>query len=264
MTAAILAGLAAALLLGSAPARALDRLTPSQAGPARRAARWPWLVAGAAGLLLVGAWWGVRPLGWVVTFAVAGGTVARLVATHRAAQRARRAAEDCARAAGLLASLLRAGQIPSEALATAAEDCPVLGTAAAAARLGTDVPAELARASARPGCAGLARIGAAWQVCQESGAPIAPALSVVADALRADRRLAAMVEAELAAARMSGRIMAALPFAAVGLGFAAGVNPVAFLLGQPLGGLLVLAGVVLTAVGVLWIDRLANPAKGAT
>jgi Flp pilus assembly protein TadB len=35
-----------------------------------------------------------------------------------------------------------------------------------------------------------------------------------------------------------------------------------FLLGQPLGGFLVLVGTVLTAVGVLWIDRLARPTRG--
>lgn len=220
------------------------------------------MLAAVAALALVGVWFGPRALGWAVTFAVAGGTVVRLALTHRAAARERRLAGECAEAAGLLASLLRAGQIPSEALSTAAEDCAVLATAASAARLGGDVPAELALAASRPGCGGLARIGAAWQVCQRSGAPIAPVLSLVADALRRERQVGAMVDAELAAARMSGRIMAALPFAAVGLGFAAGVNPVDFLLGQPLGGVLVLVGAVLTAVGVLWIDRLARPQRG--
>lgn len=260
MTAAAIAGLAAALLLGPPSARSLERLRPVRPSPARRRRWWPVLLVVVA-VVLVGGWFGLRALGWAVTFAVAGGTVARLVLTHRSAAQERRRAGECAEAAGLLASLLRAGQIPSEALSTAAEDCAVLATAAAAARLGGDIPAELARASSRPGCGGLARIGAAWRVCQRSGAPIAPVLSLVADALRRERQVGAMVEAELAAARMSGRIMAALPFAAVGLGFAAGVNPVDFLLGQPLGGLLVLVGAVLTAAGVLWIDRLARPRR---
>ena len=49
----------------------------------------------------------------------------------RAAAREHRTAGECAEAASLLASLLRSGQIPSQALATAAEDCAVLATAAA-------------------------------------------------------------------------------------------------------------------------------------
>ncbi|HMR13211.1 MAG TPA: hypothetical protein PKE42_05690 [Arachnia sp.] len=260
--AAAIAGLAAALLLGAAPARSLERLRAAPPGRARGGRRW--LVALGTGIAfaLVGGGWGIRALGWTVTFAVAGATVARLVRAHRAAARERRVAAECAEAATLLASLLRSGQIPTEALSAAAEDCAVLATAAAAARLGGDVAAELVSAASRPGCAGLGRIGAAWQVCQRSGARVAPVLSLVAEALRRERQVGAMVEAELAAARMSGRIMAALPFAAVGLGFAAGVNPVDFLLGQPLGGFLVLVGTVLTAVGVLWIDRLARPLRG--
>ena len=260
--AAALAGLAAVLLLGPAPARSLGRLRVAPPGRVRRRRRWPVVVGVGVAVAVVGAGWGVRALGWAVTFVVAGATVAWLTAAHRGAAREHRTAGECAEAASLLASLLRSGQIPSQALATAAEDCAVLVTAAAAARLGGDVAAEFAVASARPGCAGLGRIGAAWRVCQRSGAPIAPVLTLVADALRRERQVGAMVEAELAAARMSGRIMAALPFAAVGLGFAAGVDPVDFLLGQPLGGLLVLIGTVLTAVGVLWIDRLARPQRG--
>ena len=259
---AAIAGLAAALALGPAPARSLERLRATPPSRIRRRRRWPAVLGIVAALALVGGGWGIRALGWAVAFAVAGGTVAWLTISHRAAARERRAAAECAEAATLLASLLRSGQIPAEALSTAAEDCPALATAAAIARLGGDVAEELASASARPGCAGLARIGAAWRVCGRSGAPIAPVLSLVADALRRERQVGAMVEAELAAARMSGRIMAALPFAAVGLGFAAGVNPVDFLLGQPLGGFLVLVGTVLTAVGVLWIDRLARPTRG--
>ena len=148
------------------------------------------------------------------------------------------AAEECARAARILASLLRAGQIPTAALREAAADCPVLEPAAAAAAIGADVPRTLEAAASRPGQDGMRSVAAAWRVSERSGAPVAECLARVAENLRRQRQLQAVVEAELAAARASGRIMAALPFLAAGLGFAAGVT--------------------LTASGVLWIDRLAQ------
>ena len=88
-------------------------------------------------------------------------------------------------------------------------------------------------------------------------------LARVAADLRRRQQLRAVVDSELAAARATGQIMAVLPFAAIGLGFAAGTNPVAFLVGGVPGQLLLLAGVLLTAAGVLWIDKLAA-ARGAT
>ena len=83
-------------------------------------------------------------------------------------------------------------------------------------------------------------------------------LARVADNLRRQRQLDAVVATELAAARASGHIMAALPLLAVGLGLAAGVNTVDYLLREPAGQALVLAGVALTSAGVLWVDRLAR------
>ena len=166
-------------------------------------------------------------------------------------------------AARVLSSLLKAGQIPSAALAEAAEDCPLLATAATAARLGGDVATELRTAAGRPGREGLALVAAAWQVSERSGAPVADVLATVAENLRRERQLGAVVETELSAARTSGHIMAALPFLALALGFAAGGNPVDFLLEGPIGQMLILVGVALTAVGVVWIDRLAAAPRGA-
>ena len=52
--------------------------------------------------------------------------------------------------------------------------------------------------------------------------------------------------------------MATLPFLALGLGLVSGVNTLEYLLTEPLGQWLVLAGVALTSAGVIWVDRLAR------
>ncbi|MDO5677273.1 MAG: type II secretion system F family protein [Propionibacteriaceae bacterium] len=252
--AALVAALAAALLIG--PRAGLRRLEPPR--PARQWKVSPWAVLAITAAVGVGGAFGARAVGWLAVASIALGTAGWLVvaAGKRRAQ-ARRAAE-CAVAARVLSSLLRSGQIPTAALAEAALDAPVLAPAAAAARLGADVGAELIRAADAPGQAGLLSIAAAWSVSERSGAPVAAVLTEVAENLRRQRQLQAVVESELAAARTSGHIMAGLPFLAVGLGFMAGADPLAFLFGGVVGQVLVLAAVTLTAAGVLWIDRLAR------
>lgn len=201
---------------------------------------------------------GVEALGWVAAAGVAGGSMGWIAISAVRRRRAKQAAEQTAHAARLLASLLRAGQIPTVALAEAATECPSLARAAAASKLGSDVASELARSSRSPGRDGMGLMAAAWRVSERSGAPIAAVLATVAENLRHRRQLEALLETELAAARTSGRIMAALPFLALALGVLGGGDPLGFLLHHELGQWLILAGVVLTAAGVVWIDRLAT------
>lgn len=257
MAAALVAAIAGALLLRP-PAR-LGRLEPAVQKPTVR----PRAVAllGLAAAVGVGVVSGLEVLGWLAVAGIVLGTAGHLgIAARRRKEQAQRA-RDCATAARTLSSLLRAGQLPGAALAEAAADAPMLASAAGAARLGADVGAELERAAAVPGQSGMAALAAAWRVSERTGAPIADLLAEAAENLRRQRQFQALIDAELAAARASGQIMAGLPLFAVGLGFVAGADPVAFLLGGPLGQVLVFAAVTLTAAGVLWIDRLAQGKK---
>lgn len=258
LTGAALAGLGVALAVGAAPARRLNVI------PRRRPTlpRWVWLSLAAAALLAVAL--GVSGLVWACIGVVMVGTISYLGYGHRKRRQAKARAEECARAARVLAGLLRTGQVPVLALGEAASECEVLRRAATASTLGGDVAAELRREAKLPGQDGLVAVAAAWQVSERSGAPIAEVLELVSENLRRQRQLEAVIDTELSAARTSGQIMAVLPLLAVGLGFLVGINTISYLAGDPLGQLLLLAGVVLTACGVLWIDWLAaNAAKGA-
>lgn len=259
LTAAALAALAAWLVVPGPPASRFRRLEAARARP--RSIAWkvaPPVTAGvvAAGLVVVVM--GPGALGWAVAVGVSGGTVCWMVLARISARRARRRADEVARAARLLSSLLNAGQIPTVALGEAAADFPVLAPAASSAQVGGDIAAALRQGASAPGGDGLRTIAAAWQVSSRSGAPVAGVLRRVADSLRLERQVAEIVETELAAARTSGQIMAALPFAAVALGFFAGVNSLEFIFGAGLGQWLCAAAVVLTAAGLMWIERLAK------
>lgn len=261
--AVVAAAVAGALFVGPPPARSADRLIRRRHAPgAWRGAVWVALtgvaVLGAAALV------GLRPLLWAVVVVIAAATVGRLAVGRRNRLVETRAAEECAHAARVLSSLLRSGSIPHVALSEAAVDFPILASAAAAARLGGDVGRELARASEGPGRQGMRSVAAAWQLSERTGAPVADVLARVSGNLRRQRQLDAVVATELAAARTSGHIMALLPFLAVGLGLAAGVNTVGYLAREPLGQVLVLVGVALTSAGVLWVDRLARTGARVT
>jgi tight adherence protein B len=71
------------------------------------------------------------------------------------------------------------------------------------------------------------------------------------------------VASALAAPRATARLLALLPAVAVLMGTGLGARPLDVLLGTPVGGLLLVAGLSLTAVGVAWTDRLASRAERA-
>ena len=196
-------------------------------------------------------------MAWGIAAAVGVFVLAMLLLRQRRRKAARRLEAEVAQAAKLLSTLMRSGQIPILALREAATDFPVLRRASAVADLGGDVAAAFIGQSREPGGASLSTVAAAWRVSERSGAPIADVLSRVADNLRKERRVREIVDIELASARASGQMMALLPFGAVGLGALAGVNSFQFLFGTPAGAWLFCGAVVLTAAGVLWIDRLS-------
>jgi tight adherence protein B len=174
---------------------------------------------------------------------------------RRADARGRRATLE---ACDVMVSELRAGRPLPFALAQAAEQQPALAPAARTAELGGDVVGVLRRLSGLPGHGGLRLVAAAWQVGQGAGSGLAATLARVADGLRADEGLHAEVEAALAPARSTARLLAVLPVFGLALGAGLGGDPVAFLLGGAAGNLLLLGGAVLALAGLVWVEHIAR------
>lgn len=198
----------------------------------------------------------------VLAVAIAAATAFRLVQRARRRRRVLAARRSVTDACAVLASQLRIGRVPTEALAVAARDCPVLDRARSAAELGGDVALVWQAQSADGGCEGLADLARAWRVSSRTGAPMAAALERVTANLADDHALAATVAAELAGPRATGKIMAVLPACGLALGYALGGDPVGFLLSGTLGWACLVGGVALAATGVLWVERLARRAAG--
>lgn len=180
----------------------------------------------------------------------------------RPGARRRQAARD--RAAVLevcdaLAAELASGRPPTAALSAAQERWPPLAGVVEASRLGADVPDALRRlARERPGAEDLQRVASAWQVAHRTGHGLAAALERTAAGLRARRRTRRLVDSELASARATARLVACLPLAVLVMGSGAGSDPWAFLLGSAAGGACLVVGLGLLALGLWWIERLAD------
>ncbi|MDM4722141.1 hypothetical protein QTQ03_22050 [Micromonospora sp. WMMA1363] len=134
-----------------------------------------------------------------------------------------------------------------------------------AADLRAGLPVTQAVALSTDGSGGVAPTltRAAVHLADRTGAPLAELLERIdADARSADRRLEAAA-AQAAGARVTAWLLAALPLAGIGLGYAIGVDPVSVLLRTPVGGGCAILAVVLQVAGLIWADRLTSiPRRG--
>lgn len=104
------------------------------------------------------------------------------------------------------------------------------------------------------------RLVAAWQLAEQTGAPLADVLERLDADLRSGERARTLALAQTAGARATAMLLAALPVAGLGLGYAIGVDPLGVLLHTPLGAVLALAAVALQLAGLAWSSRLSRVA----
>lgn len=216
-----------------------------------------------------------RPVGWWPAVALASAVAALLVGPGalvgggvvlagrqlvRARDRRRAAAATADRAleaCELMSAELAAGQPPGHALGRAAASWPLLAPVAEASDLGGDVALALRRVASEPGAGDLRGVAGAWVLAHRSGAGLAEALDRVAGSIRADRALRRVVEGELASARATARLVAALPVVVLLLGNGGGASAWSFLLRTPFGLLCLAGGLALGLTGLWWIERIA-------
>jgi len=195
---------------------------------------------------------------------LAGVVAATAVALLRASRRRVRRREAEARRGRLLVACeglvadLRAGQPPLRALERATRAWPELAQVAVAGQVDADVPDAMRLLAASPGAVELHAVAAAWQVAHESGSGLAQALATTVESLRQRRRTARLVATEVAAARATARLLAAMPLGVLALGGALGGAPFRFLLDTVPGLACLVVGLGLTGLGWWWLERVAE------
>ncbi|MFM8773362.1 MAG: type II secretion system F family protein, partial [Actinomycetota bacterium] len=96
-----------------------------------------------------------------------------------------------------------------------------------------------------------------WSVAHGTGAGLAESLRRAVSADREDDEVRTQLAAHLAAPRATARMLAGLPVLGLILGIAMGGDPLAWLLGTPLGFGCLACGIGLTILGLLWTSRIA-------
>lgn len=155
-----------------------------------------------------------------------------------------------------LAVLLQAGLTPAQAwthLAESGDD--VAADVCAAAGAGSGVPEVLAARAD-----GWREVAVAWRVATVVGAPLAPSLRALADALRDAEETRDDVRVALAEPRTTARLVAWLPLVAVGLGAVLGFDPLRALT-HPIGLGCLIAGGLLMVTAHRWTAALVARAQ---
>ena len=177
----------------------------------------------------------------------------RLRARARPADRRRERSDAALAALVALAAELRAGLPPHVALVHASTT--VWPTAISAVRLDADVAAALRQDAAHTPV--LRSLAACWEAGAAAGSGLADAVDRLATSHREAERIRGELEVQLAGPRATARMLSGLPLIGIALGMLLGADPVGFLLGSPVGLGCLVTGVVLTAVGMWWTNRIA-------
>lgn len=159
-----------------------------------------------------------------------------------------------------MAAELAAGRTPDEAFTAAAA---VLDPHVARELLSVPRPPpdHLGELASRPGAEGLRLLAACWRVGSERGGALAAVLDGLAAALRDEEAQRQDVAVQLAGARATARLLAALPCLGIALAAALGAHPLPFLFGSLPGLACLLAGTTLNIIGLCWTRRLARSAE---
>lgn len=173
-------------------------------------------------------------------------------------------------AAGQEGQLLPPGGRPATAVLSGGS-VAVLASARAAAATGAPVSDAIRRSlpAAFPGREGTREaktwsdLAACCDIAEESGCPLADVLTRYAAQLEAEEDADAARQTALAGPKATVRLLTWLPLMGLGLGAALGVDPLATLLGTPLGLAALVGGSALTVAGRVWSARLVSRAAGA-
>ncbi|MGV0360329.1 hypothetical protein [Corynebacterium mastitidis] len=256
MVAHFLAGLGGALLVcAPSPGGRVAAVGRSR----RRGVDTRWVIPGVAALAVAAG--GVTPPSAVCSAAMVAGAswvIVRARLRDRRAQRQRRCVSGVL---SLVIHQLRSGAQPAPALRDAARREERLDAGVRAGLRAVAAGMEPTPESVRlvPELAVLHRL---WEAAQDRGVSPVPLLEHLRASTERAMRHRCATRARLVGPQSTAVVLSLLPLAGVALGTAMGARPVALLLGGGLGGVLLMSGTALIALGALWSYWLIERAGG--
>ena len=147
------------------------------------------------------------------------------------------------------------GLVPRIVLAKICQDYFLTNTAAAALSgdsvvksLELDLPEDL-----------LAKgFGSLWQVCEDKGAALSPALNQFAQQIRTEKELRQELSSSLSGAKLSAWVLAGLPLFGIVLAGFLGVNSLQWLSNSSIGNYNIIAAIILEIFGIIWVTKITS------
>jgi hypothetical protein len=97
-----------------------------------------------------------------------------------------------------------------------------------------------------------------WQVCENNGAALSPALNQFAQQIRAGKELRQELSSSMSGAKLSAWVLAGLPLFGIVLAAFLGVNSLEWLANSKIGNFNIVAAIILEVIGIIWVKKITS------
>ena len=100
--------------------------------------------------------------------------------------------------------------------------------------------------------------GSIWQVCENNGAALTPALTQFGQQIRTEKELRQELSSSMSGAKLSAWVLAGLPLFGIVLAGFLGVNSLKWLSTSSIGNYNIIAALILETTGILWVRKITS------
>jgi tight adherence protein B len=100
--------------------------------------------------------------------------------------------------------------------------------------------------------------GSLWQVCENNGAALSPALNQFSQQIRTEKELRQELSSSMSGAKLSAWVLAGLPLFGIVLAGFLGVNSLEWLSNSSIGNYNIIAALVLEISGIIWVTKITS------
>ena len=97
-----------------------------------------------------------------------------------------------------------------------------------------------------------------WQVCENNGAALSPALNQFAQQIRVEKELSQELSSSMSGAKLSAWVLAGLPLFGIVLAGFLGVNSLEWLANSKIGNFNIVAALILEVIGIVWVKKITS------
>ena len=100
--------------------------------------------------------------------------------------------------------------------------------------------------------------GSLWQVCENNGAALSPALIQFSQQIRTEKELRQELSSSMSGAKLSAWVLAGLPLFGIVLAGFLGVNSLHWLSNSNIGNYNIVAALILEVTGIVWVTKITS------